>query len=239
MAAIPRNAVFRRREVRIRPSEPLFQLEFPDFVLTEVSAVRLSSGADTAIVAGAIKPILQGWYFKPFTIEIIGKSYIGAFSEAFVPINVGVDDDIKKLLKLRELIDRSFITTGEENKIALFVDYFDPDASSADTHINQSFLAFFDSISIEENESLPFMKNYTLRFTGQFSEAAATSSGASDAQTDLESIGKFVSDQVRKAINGISSGIKKITLPSTKALPKRRIIIPKPKFLPRTLEFKK
>jgi len=110
---IPRNTLYRERQVKIEPILPNLQSNFPTIILSEVTNVSLSSDSDTAILLGVRDVVVQPWYFKPFVLEITGKSYMGAFSDRFLPVNVATDTDVSKLLALREVVNDRFKRGGQ------------------------------------------------------------------------------------------------------------------------------
>lgn len=171
----------------------------PDVIeLAEVESVNVQTSAGTAIALGPVRAVIQPWYFQPVKVEIQGKSYVGAFSSH--RLNVGVDNDIAKIMTLRQNINRDF-QGGNINNLRVGLVYFDPNDSS-NLAVSQEYEGFIDDIAITENQSTPYIKDYTLRFTGELKETRDVLSGGSGQRDDRGIISK--------AIAGIQSNVKNV-----------------------------
>lgn len=176
----------------------------PDVIeLAEVTSVSVQSQAGTAIALGPVKAIIQPWYFQPVKIDIQGKSYVGAFSTH--RLNVGVDTDIAKILQLRQNINSDF-RRGNINKVKTVLTYFDTN-DSANLAVSQEYEGFVDDISISENQSTPYIKDYTLKFTGELKGTVDIVTG-SNGQRDDRGL-------LTKAVAGIQSQVQKIPVIGT------------------------
>lgn len=216
---IPRNSIYRERVIKITARDAAIREVVPPFTLTEVVSVRAASAADTAISGGLVRPVVQPWYFKPFTIDIVGRSYIGAFSESFLPLNLGVDDDIAKLLKLQLAVNSKFFTTDVENNVQFLIEYHDPRVpiSNDNLHISQSYIAVFDNITVEELDTRGFVKNYSIKFTGKLRATISVETGAKNAKTDKKSVKKHETGGVKKVTDSVRTKSEVPSLASTSA----------------------
>ena len=160
-----RNELYRQRRVRIDYWFSKTSEAKPKVIeLTEVTSISIQSGATTAIGLGPIAAVLQPWYFQPFKIEIQGRSYMGAF--ATNRLNVGVDVDVKKIMDMRQSINSDFLA-GDVSNLKAAITYSDPNDAS-NLQVSQEFVGFVDDISISEDHGSPFVKDYVLKFTGEW-----------------------------------------------------------------------
>ena len=190
-----RNELYRRRRVRIeyyysRSGQPPKGRVYGDgtapniIELAEVTSINIQSQGSTAIGLGPLAAVLQPWYFQPFRIEIQGRSYIGAFGTT--RLNVGVDTDVKKILDMRSFINADF-QGGHIDKLRAVVVCDDPsDLSNA--QVSQEFEGFVDDISITENQTNPYIKEYALKFTGESRASQNIKTGSSKRLQDAEAI---------------------------------------------------
>lgn len=207
--AISRNPLYRQRRVRIEPFNATLQPNFPVIELAEVNDVNVGSASDTAVATAVVAPIIQPWYFKPFTIDITGKSYIGAFDSSFLPLNIATDDDVHQLIKLRNIINQKFSTTGIVNSLELLITYDDPAVGGDNNlHISQTFKAVYSGLTIKEDETKPYLKHYTIKFTGQLTGIANVTLGSNEAQEDEEGVEQFGTGKAEERIEDNLSGIK-------------------------------
>lgn len=207
--AINRNALYRQRRIRIEPFNINTQPDFPVIELAEVNDVNVNSASETAIATAVIAPIIQPWYFKPFTIEINGKSYIGAFDSKFLPLNIATDDDVNQLIKLRTVINQRFNTTGIVNNIELLITYDDPEVGGDNNlHISQTFKAVYNGLNIKEDENKPYLKHYNIKFIGQLTSVANITQGSNEAQEDEEGVEQYGTGKVDERVGDNLSGIK-------------------------------
>ncbi len=134
--------------------------------LTEVTTVRIVTTGGTAVAMGVVAPILQPWYFQPVQVEITGQSYMGAFSSQ--SLNVTVDDDIERLLNIRNRVNKLFLeaTTSIQN-LKTILTIGEPERGSIGT--NQKFIGFINEINIEESQDVPYTQRYIIKFIGEFS----------------------------------------------------------------------
>jgi hypothetical protein len=171
----------------------------PDVIeLAEVTSISVQTQAGTAIALGPIQAVLQPWYFQPLKIDIQGKSYVGAFATR--RLNVGVDNDIEKILKFRQNVNDDF-RRGNINKLKVGLVYFDS-ADSSNLAVSQEYEGFIDDISISENQSSPYIKDYSLKFTGELKDQKDILSGGNGQRDDR--------GLLTKTVAGIQSTVKDV-----------------------------
>jgi len=190
-----RNELYRRRQVRIdywysKSGSPAKGAVYGDgsspnsIELVEVTAFNVQTQGSTATSLGPLAPVLQPWYFQPFKIEIQGRSYIGAFGTN--RLNVGVDTDVKKILEMREFINADF-RSGNIRKLRAVLSCKDPNDAS-NFEVSQEFEGFVDDISINENQDNPYIKEYSLKFTGESKASNQVRTGSSKSKDDVKAI---------------------------------------------------
>lgn len=207
--AIARNSLYRQRRIKIEAFDHAAQPDFPSFELTEVNDVSVGSASETAVAPGVMAPIIQPWYFKPFSIEISGKSYIGAFDSSFLPLNIATDDDVNQLIKLRTLVNQKFSTTGIVNRVELLITYDDPAVGGDNNlHISQTFKAVYNGLAIKEDETKPYLKHYNIKFVAQLTSVTNITDGSNQAQEDQEGVEQFGTGKAGGRIEETLSGIK-------------------------------
>jgi hypothetical protein len=171
----------------------------PDVIeLAEVESVTIQTQAGTATALGPVRAVIQPWYFQPLKIDIQGKSYVGAFSTR--RLNIGVDTDIEKILKFRQNINQDF-QAGDINKLKVLISYFDT-GDSSNLAVSQEYEGFIDDISISENQSSPYIRGYTVKFTGEPKDTKDILSGGNGQRDDRGLIARTVA--------GIQASLAKI-----------------------------
>jgi hypothetical protein len=182
-----RNPLYRRRVVKIQVYTEAGQTppadSIPTIILTEVDSVRIASSGATGIMNGPVSPVIQPWYFQPFTIELSGKSYMGAFSSD--ALNVAVDDDVPLIMQLRDFVNQKFLFSNSTVTDLLFLLFIgDPLRSAEGT--DDYYVGLFDDISIDESEDAPFVQKYSLKFTGESLRNYELNKGVNNAQKDIQ-----------------------------------------------------
>lgn len=197
---VPRNRLYRERRVLIELQTGLVLpgitttlritggkvstvpvREKVKFELTEVSTVMISSSGATALSNGVVASVMQPWYFQPFIIEITGRSYMGAFAQR--NLNVGADDDVRLISRMRELINQSFFMARTSvRNLKATITIGDPKKNSGGT--DQQFVGFFDDVSVEESQDNPYIQVYRLRFTAELAFLANQNRGSEGSQVD-------------------------------------------------------
>lgn len=181
-----RNPLYRRRRVRVTFDK--VGGGRLDFALTEVISVDETTEASVATMNGVVRSIIQPWYYGPMRIDVSGRSYFGAYggiglgSVSLDIVNVGIDNDVRHLIELRDEINRAFETTGKTTAGGgLF--FGDPEDQNnlGTTH---DYEGVFGPISFNEADSAPFMRSYKFSFVGQLRSKATVGRGAQAARDD-------------------------------------------------------
>jgi hypothetical protein len=187
--AIPRNPLYRKREVRIKLQTPLVValqnganvLQALELVLTEVTSISQNTDAPTATLLGPIAATIQPWYFGPMILEISGKSYMGAYDND--QLNIAADNDVSKLLTLRSYVNQSFaMAQGSITNLLATLILGDPKRQVLG--VDQTLTGFLDGLSIDENQDEQYMQGYRFKFTGEPASKALLDSGDQRATAD-------------------------------------------------------
>jgi len=229
MAEIFRNPSYRRRRVQIElrtqtpPNQPSpsGSEQLPPFDLTEVTSVSIDTMGSVIVLPGAVAAVLQSWYFRPMTIDISGKSYIGAFSNfgGLSNPNIANDNDVEKLLKLRGLVNSLFVTPGlQTNNFGVILRYDDPDDRN-NINVSQEYLGFIDDITVDESDSEPFMKTYSVKFIGELKQSFDIQSGKKNSQKDKNTTTKQKMSNIQDKIKNFNPAkMVKVNAKNTGAL---------------------
>ena len=178
--AIPRNPLYRKREVRLLLSVTGETLEL---VLTEVTSISQTSSGVTASLLGVIAATIQPWYFQPIVVEVAGKSYMGAYANDV--LNVAADSDISKLMTLRQIVNEAFLLSRSSLKdLQVTLSIGDPRRNIPG--VDQQLTGFVDDLVIDENQDDQYMMSYRFKFTGETAALATLRLGEERAQNDLQ-----------------------------------------------------
>lgn len=193
-----RNPLFRKRVIEIEFRDGVSDQPLK-FQLTEVDTIKITTNGSVPILTGAIRGVIQPWYFKPYTIEITGKSYIGAFdriASAFPTINVATDTNIEQLIDLRDRTNAAFTNPQAVNsKFKTILRYIDP-KDMGNKSVSHEFDGFFADVSINETESSPYIKAYSLAFVGEMRSKVTTSQAKTAAKSDAQNTKKSATPPV-------------------------------------------
>lgn len=190
--AIPRNPIYRPRRVQIKLfTKPVSLSRQPDLVfdLTEVNMIEFDSVSTTAVGNGAVISVLQPWYFQPITINITGRSYIGAFDQGPVGIegtDIASDRDIEKIIELRQIVNEKFFNSFASVKDLRFQLTYDDPNDTENISASQVFIGFFNQIRYGENDKDPYIKGYTLRFIGEDEKLLSLLNGTNKSKEDIK-----------------------------------------------------
>lgn len=162
-----------------------------DVQLTEVTSIEQEITGQVGIMQGVVTSVVQGWYLAPVTVTISGRSYIGAYkrsqyNESFV------DHDIEQLLSLRQNINDYFLTTNGDSwspttsRLYVQLIYGDTQAGmhSSDRGVLQQLQGFIADMRFQDDETVPYMRTYTIRFVGNTAPNAAAAAGNEDQDKD-------------------------------------------------------
>jgi hypothetical protein len=202
-----RNPLYRQRKVRLEVfSAQLNKKEYPNgFIpvdLTEVNSISKNSSGATGIGMGAISTVLQPWYFGPFVIEIKGSTYVGAYSQS--RLNIGVDKDVAKLIRLRTLINQEF-KLGNVNRLKTVLYANDP-SDSSNLNVSQEYQGFLDDLNIDEDDQISYVIKYGIKFTGQLRGAIDISTGTNKQREDQRVVNKNISGKMMEP-KGVAKSI--------------------------------
>lgn len=143
--------------------------------LTEVASVRFNTIGGVSVAMGAIAPVLQPWYFQPITIEITGKSYMGAFKNT--SLSISVDDDVKRLMEMRTFVNMAFNSAFSTiSGLQTLLTIGEPEKGDIGT--NQKFTGFISELQIEEDEENPYMQKYIIKYIGDLADLVNLRKGA-------------------------------------------------------------
>jgi len=195
-----RSTLFRRRRVIFA----LQELQNGSFAttqsveLSEITNVKERAVGGTGVAKGSIAAVLQAWYISPITIEITGKSYMGTFSDSKFN-EISVDNDIESLLRIRDRINNIFLQTNEvkDFRILLLYGLSQNGDSVADRGVSQALVGFFDEISTDEADDRPYIKTYTIRFTGELLPDVSVFNGAVKQRADIRVINSLRFGEIR------------------------------------------
>lgn len=185
--SINRNSMYRERPVRLTIKGSALQSVSESLTLREVTSLRESTIGGVAMVRGVISAIIQPWYFQPIVVDIMGKSYMGAFAETLTSNpNVSTDNDVTTLIRFRDMVNQTFIRTSSTIKdLEMRLDYGTGGRAGLNAS-NQTLVGFIDEMTIEETEDAPYIQSYTIKFTGELEVAKDTKQGAIDALADVQ-----------------------------------------------------
>ncbi len=192
--AIARNPIYRPRRVQIKlftkpVTIPLSRQPDLVFDLTEVNMIEFDSVSSTAVGNGAVISVLQPWYFQPITINITGRSYIGAFDQGPVGIegtDIASDRDIEKIIELRQIVNGKFFNSFASVKDLFFQLTYDDPNDTENISASQVFIGFFNQIRYSENDKDPYVKGYTLRFIGEDEKLLSLLNGTNKSKEDIK-----------------------------------------------------
>ena len=198
------------------------EYEGMDFYLAEVTSFKAQSSAQTGTYTGALATVIQPWYFQPVTVNIEGISYMGAFDNE--NYNIGSDDDVTKLISLRNMINEDFNRSSIASQLKVKISISDD--KQVPGQKNQSFVGIIDDISIDESDDNPYMQRYSIKFLGEYEYMYSMQEGLKGLRKDdaarasittsgtIESSPKtFPYTQIdREKVNVPSSGITKTGL---------------------------
>ena len=153
--------------------------------LTEVSSLDISSTASTGMYTGAVATVIQPWYFQPVTVIINGRSYMGAFDND--SYNIGVDNDVAQIIKMRKMINDDFLRSDLADKlnVKLTITSEPSNTGSVNKATIQQFFGIMDEIRIGESEDNPYVQEYTVKFVGEYSDSYALKQGFKGLRSDV------------------------------------------------------
>ena len=158
-----------------------------DFLeLVEVTTFDVQSSAGTAISMGVKRGVIQPWYFGPYSINVVGKSYIGAYADN--RINYGRDENAGRLIEYTQMIKDSFLNgdssiLGNPSGIRVILSCIDP-ATPSFFGISSQYEGFIDDIKYTESEDLPYMLTYNVKFVGELYQSLNANKGKTAAATN-------------------------------------------------------
>ncbi len=204
--AIARNPIYRPRRVQIKlfakpVTIPLSRQPELVFDLTEVNAIEFDSVSTTAVANGAVRSVLQPWYFQPVAITITGRSYIGAFDQGPVGLegtDIAFDRDIANIIELRQIVNEKFFNSFASITDLFFQLTYDDPNDTENISASQVFIGFFNQIRYNENDKDPYIKGYTLRFIGEDEKLLALLSGTDKSREDARQSEKERTSKVSK-----------------------------------------
>ena len=196
--SIYRNPIYRERRVKLNiasatyinnmlSSNPSFDIE-TYLELVEVSTFEVQSNSGVSVSMGVKRGIIQPWYFGPYNISIVGKSYIGAYTDN--RINYNKDDNVSKLMEYSQLIKDSFLNgdrsiAGAPNGIKVILSCIDPNVKGLFFGISAVYEGFVDDIKYTEDENNPYILTYSIKFIGELYQALNVDKGKNAATKNL------------------------------------------------------
>jgi len=185
--SVYRNPIYRERRVKLE------FLPSPDInigvELTEVTTFDVQTNSGTATSFGVKKAVIQPWYFGPYTIVISGKSYMGAYASVQMlgdsRLNYNKDVDVTQLLQFTQTTKQLFLS-GQPNQMKYLLSCYDSQTPSNTLGISTQYQGILDEVKYTEDESNPYIMNYSIKFIGEIYSDIKTDEGKEGNTLDEE-----------------------------------------------------
>ena len=232
---IPRNPIYRPRNVRLELYVAKTEKPELGFDLTEVNSIEFTSTSATTVTGGAVAAIVQPWYFGPIMVNITARSYIGAFGPdtagGFIPgfrlegPDIALDKDIVNVIEIRRIVNQQFLSSFKSIRDLRFKLIYEDPNDKGNLAVSQTLIGMVMETFVNEGEIDPFMKAYRLKFVGEEERILSLLRGAETAKADQKQADKKTTtkintnagDAAKESIEQETADLEESSKPSTAA----------------------